>query len=181
MKAKLLALGLLAALLVSVGVSVSAPALSTRVEAAHAVAPSAAPSHTIVGKGRILFAFHAGLAFYAFHHYVWNRFKRHQFDPGAHFRKLHLVEAAIALVFTYHELKVALKDANGSNSPVLHKLVAPLNALVAKFTHTADQFNSGNFNSKDLTDLNNSTAAFSNQASHAGYQIAEVPVTVPGA
>lgn len=177
MKSKLIVIGLVLTLLVG-GM---APSFAGRAGAAYMTTPAVSPAQTHVAEGKIKFAFHAGLAFFAFHHYVYNRYKKHEFDAGAHFRKIHLVEAGIALLFTYHELKVALADANGSNSPVLHKLVSPLNALIAKYNGAVGRVNSGNVSGTDFQTLNSSTSAFSNQSSHAGYQITDVPVTVPGA
>lgn len=59
----------------------------------------------------VKFVLHAGLAFGAFHRYIYKPFKAGDFSGGILKHKLTLVKAGLAGLFAYHELKLALKDA----------------------------------------------------------------------
>ena len=126
MRPKFVMLGLLAALLLAV----AAPSCAGRTSAAAPAAPVATPARTraaILDKTRFLA--HAGAGFYAFHHFVWARYKNGGFSASDPHRKSNIVKAVIALAFAYHEFKVAYRIANNSNSKTLHALIAPLNRL----------------------------------------------------
>ena len=84
------------------------------------------------------FIFHAGLAFGAFHHFVYLPFKAGKFTHGSIFSKIkNYAEAGIAALFVYHEVKLALKDAQ--QNKVLKVLVSPLTAAVATASDTTRQ------------------------------------------
>jgi hypothetical protein len=72
------------------------------------------------------FLFHAGLAFGAFHRYIYKPFRNGGFSPPSQ-HKAAIVKAGLAALFAYHEAKIALRDAQAS--PILAKLVSPLTAL----------------------------------------------------
>ncbi len=92
---------------------------------------TASPGSASTTSGQVHFAktkfvLHAGLAFGAFHRYIYKPWRagdlRHPFS-----HKLTLIKAGLAGAFVYHELKLALHDAQ--SSPTLSKLVAPITAL----------------------------------------------------
>jgi len=72
------------------------------------------------------FLFHAGLAFGAFHRYIYKPFRHGGFSPPSQ-HKAAIVKAGLAALFAYHEAKIALRDAQAS--PTLSKLVSPLTAM----------------------------------------------------
>lgn len=72
------------------------------------------------------FLFHAGLAFGAFHRYIYKPFRNGGFSPPSQ-HKAAIVKAGLAALFAFHEAKIALRDAQAS--PILSKLVSPLTAL----------------------------------------------------
>ena len=86
------------------------------------------------GSGKIHFAttkfvLHAGLAFGAFHHFIYKPLQAGDFKhPLQH--KATLVKAGLAAVFAAHELKIAYKDAKASKP--LSKLAGSLDALATK-------------------------------------------------
>jgi hypothetical protein len=138
-KRRLLAAALVAALLTSVLAPSFAPATNAASPAARNHAHAA-----ILDKTR--FVLHMGFAYYAFHHFVYSRFHHkvvqsdgtvtyeNEFAKGYPHRTANLVKAAVAILFTVHELKVAYDIANKSHSATLHALVKPLNVLVAAVT-----------------------------------------------
>lgn len=71
---------------------------------------------------RTKFLLHAGLAFGAFHRYIYKPFLSGGFTPPLR-HKLAIVKAGAAALFAYHEIKIALIDAQ--SSALLSKLVSP--------------------------------------------------------
>ena len=134
---------------------------------------------TLFDKTRFLL--HAGAAFYAFHHFVYKRYKDGGFDANASGRKTNFVKAGVALLFAYHELKVSYGIANGSSSKTLHALVAPINGLLGLLDKERTKITNGNYDPKDLTNLNTSVTSLGDTASKAGYGISDVTIPVPGA
>lgn len=94
-------------------------------------ASSAAGSSTSTGGtsfAKTKFVFHAGLAFGAFHRWIYKPFKAGVFGkPLSH--KAAILKGVAAALFTYHELKLAYKDAQSSK--ILRPLVAPIGFVIA--------------------------------------------------
>src|ERR671937_2281271 len=124
MRQKFVLLGLLAALLLAV-VSPSLAGPTSAAAPAERVATSAQTHPAFLDKTRFLL--HAGAGFYAFHHFVWARYKSGGFSSSDPHQKSNIVKAGIALLFTWHEMKMAYDIANKSKSKTLQVLVAPLN------------------------------------------------------
>ena len=120
------------------------------------------------------FLLHMGFAYYAFHHFVYARYKSGGFASGASGRTGNFVKAALALVFTYHELKVSYDIANKSSSGVLHAVVSPLNALLGKVNNVHDQLKGNKLDASAMDDLNSSTSSLTSTAKSSGLAINEV-------
>ncbi len=137
--------------------------------------PSGTTTTGSVKLAKTKFVIHAGLAFGAFHRWIYKPIKagdlRH---PLSH--KLTTIKAALAAAFVYHELKLALKDAQ--SSPTLSKLVAPVTALQAKIHGLGSSVKSGDTSSieQQVSQANDSVTSISSQSSSAGQPITE---TVP--
>jgi hypothetical protein len=115
------------------------------------------------------FVLHAGLAFGAFHHFIWKPYKAGDFrHPTLH--KFTVVKAAVASAFVYHELKLALHDAQ--SSPTLAKLVSPITALDNRLHNLGNQVRSGSVGSS-LSQDNGSISSIEQQSSQAGQPIQE--------
>ncbi len=118
------------------------------------------------GSGKVHFAttkfvFHAGLAFGAFHHFIYKPLKAGDFaHPLQH--KAEVVKAGLAALFTYHELKIAIKDAQSSK--LLSKLVAPLDALGAKMNSLGSNLKHGHISTADITSANGDIDAITQQS-----------------
>jgi|GEM_PF-1384790 len=125
------------------------------------------------------FLLHMGFAYYAFHHFVYARYKSGGFASGASGRTGNFVKAALALLFTYHELKVSYGIANGSSSKTLKLIVSPLNALLGKVDNVHSQLAKGNVNTNDFTDLNNSVDSLGSTAKSNGLAINDVKPPLP--
>jgi hypothetical protein len=124
-----------------------------------------------VSHPKTKFVLHAGLAFGAFHHWIYKPAKAGDFaHPFLH--KLTLIKAALAGVFVYHELKLALHDAQAS--PTLAKLVSPITALDNKIHSLAAGIRSGNGSPAQVTQANGSIGSLGQLASHAGQPISDL-------
>ena len=124
----------------------------------------------------VKFVLHAGLAFGAFHRYLYKPFKAGAFSGGVFKHKLTVVKAGLAALFVYHEVKLAVKDAQAS--PKLSKLVAPLTALADKVKSLGSSVKSGKPDASSLSSANGDITSLSGLASAAGVS---VPDQVPSA
>jgi hypothetical protein len=113
------------------------------------------------------FVLHAGLAFGAFHRYIYKPFKAGQLHGFSH--KLTIIKAGLAGLFAYHELKLAIKDAQAS--PTLSKLVAPVTALGDKLKGVGSSVKSGNFDPSSIGSANGDITSLSGLAKQAGLSI----------
>ena len=91
---------------------------------------SAAGSQVRFAKTK--FVLHAGLAFGAFHRYIYKPFRTGKLGDGLFKNKAVKIKAALAAAFAYHELRLALNAARGSK--ILSKALAPLLALQTKLS-----------------------------------------------
>lgn len=98
------------------------------------------------------FLIHAGLAFGAFHRYIYKPFRNGGFTPPLR-HKAAIVKAGLAALFALHEARIALRDAQAS--PVLSKLVAPLTALQRRLAGLGGRLKSGSLDAGGI----NSTAS----------------------
>jgi hypothetical protein len=117
------------------------------------------------------FVLHAGLAFGAFHRYIYKPFKAGKLGGGLLKNKKAKLKAALAAAFAYHEVKIALKDARSSK--LLSKALAPLLALQTKLSSMRSGLKRG-----DTSQVNSANAAAgqaNSASSAAGQPIADQP------
>ena len=121
------------------------------------------------------FALHAGLAFGAFHHFIYKPYRAGSLSQGAPHRVFNIAKAAAAAAFTYHELKEARSDAEAS--PTLCHLVAPLDSLESRFSTLGQDITTGN--TANIGTANNNVSQLEQQSGSAGTPITEqVPPSV---
>jgi hypothetical protein len=122
------------------------------------------------------FALHAGLAFGAFHRYIYKPLKSGELkSPLSH--KLTLVKAVAAGAFTVHEIKLASEAAKGS--PTLSKFVAPLSALSAGIGTAVASAKSGHVDTNALESSKSSIESIKSDASKSGASVTESSPSVP--
>jgi hypothetical protein len=114
------------------------------------------------------FLLHAGLAFGAFHRYIYKPYKAGGFTPVSS-HKLAIVKAGAAGLFAYHEIKTALVDARSSST--LSKLVSPLTALEAKMSSLGSGLNSGKLDGSAISNANSSVSSIGSQSASSGASI----------
>jgi hypothetical protein len=168
-KKQLLVFGLVGALLIGA----LSPALAGSVSAAPAVQSHTQAHPALFDKTR--FVIHLGLAYFAFHHFVYNPYKAGSFKSGASHRTVSILKAGAALLVTYHELKVAYDIAKGSSSGVLRTLSKPMTGLIATANRVANKLKGGQYNDAEVKSTIDSANAFSRQATHNGISIKDCP------
>jgi hypothetical protein len=132
--------------------------------------PAPAQSAPAAAATTLKFVLHAGLAFGAFHHWIYKPLKSGQLTSGGLLHhKLALVKAGLAGLFAYHELQIAYADAQAS--PVLSRLLAPLNALGAKLAGLGSALRGGHVDPGAISAANGDVASLSSQAQQAGVTI----------
>jgi hypothetical protein len=116
------------------------------------------------------FVFHAGLAFGAFHHFIYNPYKAGNFKhPLSH--KAAVVKAGLAAAFVYHELKLAANDVKSSK--VLSTLFAPITLVANKIKGLGNPIKSGQDPGAAITGANSSLASIKSTAASNGQNITD--------
>lgn len=140
-------------------------------------AASQARAAAVCDTGKVHFAktkflFHMGLAFGAFHRYIYKPVASGAFRSGAPGRIKAGIKAALAAAFVWHELKIACKDAN--NSSVLKPLLTPISLVVTEFTALEQKLKGGNFSLGDLTSAGNAVNGLQQKSTSLGYPIKQI-------
>ena len=107
------------------------------------------------------FVAHLGIAYFAFHHWVWKPYQAGAFKSGANGRIKNMIKGGVALLVAVHEVDVARNIANKSSTATLKLLVKPINALYAAFGKVGSELKKGVLNVADLTNLNGLTGTIS--------------------
>lgn len=123
------------------------------------------PSHLASAK----FVLHAGLAFGAFHRYIYTPYKAGKFSGGLLHHKLATAKAALAAAFAYHETRLALDDAR--QTKVLRKLLSPLLALQTKLSALHDGLSHGNVDASAIQSTQSAAGTLDAQSAAAGERI----------
>jgi hypothetical protein len=132
---------------------------------------SSSSSSTHVHFAKTKFLFHAGLAFGAFHRYVYDPYKAGGFTPASS-HKVAIVKAGVAGLFAYHELKIALVDAQ--SSATLSKLVSPITALETKLHSLGTGLHSGKLDGAGISSANSAVSSLGSKSAGSGASIKDL-------
>jgi hypothetical protein len=139
------------------------------------VASVMSPSYAFLDKTR--FVGHLGVAYFCFHHWVLKPFQAGAFTTGSpQSRIIPIAKGGAALIFAYHEVKVADRIAKKSNSPLLQKLDAGLSTLESQFSTIGAKLKGGHFDPADIASLSTATGVEQAAATAAGSPIKDVSV-----
>lgn len=137
--------------------------------------PSGQPAGSSDRKVRLAktkFVLHAGLAFGAFHRYIYKPFRSGRFAGGGRVRKsVIVVKGAAAGLFAYHEVKLALTDAH--SSPLLSKLVSPLTALSSGLQGIAGKLKRGQASPTEIQQSNSQIDSVRQQSAASGAPVSD--------
>ncbi|HEY4897566.1 MAG TPA: hypothetical protein VII01_15960 [Solirubrobacteraceae bacterium] len=124
----------------------------------------------------VRFVAHAGLAFGAFHRYIYKPLLAGDFK-GLLRHKLAVVKATAAAAFIYHELKLASADTH--SSAALKSLVKPLNVLTTGFAAALAKLKAGKFNLAEIETANIAISSIEGVSKNSGAAIAEQVPSLP--
>jgi hypothetical protein len=125
------------------------------------------------------FVLHSGLAFGAFHRYIYKPYRAGKFRSGADGRTKALIKAGIAGAFAVHELKIARKDALASDTLRRH-LLPLIDKLSSKFALLTAALKKGSLNPTDLIAAEGALSALKGQAATDGVNIKDRSAPLPG-
>jgi hypothetical protein len=118
------------------------------------------------------FVLHMGLAFGAFHRYIYKPLRGGALRSGAPHRIKTLLKGAVAAAFIVHELRVAREDAASSNQ--LRPLLVKLDNLEARIRGLVPGLKSGSASSQAITGAANATNAVGSQSGSLGFGIHDI-------
>lgn len=140
-------------------------------------APASSPPAKKVHFAKTKFVLHAGLAFGAFHRYIYKPFRAGAFSrPLSH--KKALLKGAAAALFVVHEVKVARTDVQ--SSPLLSKLFSPLAALESKVTGLRTAFRGGRSDPAQINSANTDITNIGRQSATSGAPVRDLPTPALG-
>jgi hypothetical protein len=153
------------------------PAVSTSTSAQSSAtsgtqAAATCPTANTVPLAKTKFVVHTGLAFGAFHRYLYKPLKAGAFHKGAPGRIKAFVKAALAAAFIQHEVRLAIADVRAS--PALCKvLIAPLTALETQVSGAVERLKAGD--TSGVEQLNGVVGSLEGIAARNGVSIKEDP------
>ncbi|MGI8715770.1 MAG: hypothetical protein ACR2NR_21825 [Solirubrobacteraceae bacterium] len=114
------------------------------------------------------FLLHAGLAFGAFHRYIYKPFRAGDFKhPFLH--KLTLIKAGLSALFVEHELRIAATDVKSSK--ILRALFSPLTAVASRISSLKSSITGGSVGSSAIGGVQSQLSSISHVASTQGQSI----------
>jgi hypothetical protein len=118
------------------------------------------------------FVLHMGLAFGAFHRYIYKPIKTGAFKSGAPGRGKAFLKAAAAAAFIVHELRIAHDDALSSDQ--LRPLANKLDNLVSRITGLIPGFKGGSAALGDIGSAAGAVSALGGDTSALGVPITDI-------
>ena len=132
--------------------------------------PTQCPTSNTTSFAKAKFLLHTGLAFGAFHRYIYKPFRAGSFKSGAHGRVLAFVKAGTAALFVKREVRLASEDVK-ANPTLCKAIAAPLQAVGDTISGAVSSLKSGDISA--LTTLESTVTCLESKASSAGTTITE--------
>lgn len=128
------------------------------------------PTSNTVAFAKTKFVAHAGLAFGAFHRYLWKPLQAGTFRKGASGRFAAFVKGGLAALFVKREVRLAAEDAK-ANPTLCRAIAAPLAAVGDTVQAAFDKAKSGD--TSGLTSVNSAIGSVEDSSSRSGDAITE--------
>lgn len=133
-------------------------------------AAATCPTSNTTGFAKTKFVLHTGLAFGAFHRYLYKPFKAGTFQSGAHGRITAFIKAGASALFIKREVRLASEDVKAN--PTLCKLIAaPLQDLGDKISGAVSSLKGGD--ASGINGIEQTVQGVESKASSAGFPIQE--------
>jgi hypothetical protein len=123
------------------------------------------------------FVLHAGLAFGAFHRYIYKPLRAGALNSGARGRIKVLLKGAAAAIFAVHELRLAHDDALSSD--LLRPLTNKVDGLSSKLTGLVGGLKNGSINPAAILSASGATDALGSASSGLGVGIKDISSALP--
>ncbi|MUL49596.1 hypothetical protein FZI85_29495 [Mycobacterium sp. CBMA293] len=131
---------------------------------------STCPAQATTSFAKTKFVAHSGLAFGAFHRWLWKPFEAGTFKKGASGRMSAFIKGGLAALFVKREVRLATTDVQAD--PTLCKsIIAPLDKLGDTVQASFDKLKGGD--ASGLTDLNSSIGSIESTSQTDGVPIQE--------
>jgi uncharacterized protein YceK len=128
------------------------------------------PTSNTTNFAKTKFVLHTGLAFGAFHRYLYKPFRAGAFQSGAHGRLLAFGKAGAAALFIKREIRLASEDVKAN--PSLCKLVAaPMQDIADKISGAVSSLKSGDVSA--ITGIEQTVQSVEGKSASAGTTIQE--------
>ena len=145
--------------------STAGPAGSTT-----AAGSAGCPTSNTTTFAKTKFVLHSGLAFGAFHRYIYKPIKAGTFSSGAHGRISAFIKAGLAALFIKREVRLAYGDAK-ANPTLCKTIAAPLQAVGDKISGAVSSLRGGD--TTGVTGIQQSVQQAEANSSAAGTTINE--------
>lgn len=133
--------------------------------------PAACPTSNTKSFAKTKFVLHAGLAFGAFHRYLYKPFKAGTFTSGGTGRKILVIaKAGTAALFIKREIRLSIEDVK-ANPLLCGAIAAPLGSLSDTVSGAVSKLKSGDTSA--LTAAESAISAIETQAKTGGVAITE--------
>lgn len=130
------------------------------------------PTSNTTNFAKTKFVLHAGLAFGAFHRYIYKPFKAGSFQSGAHGRILALGKAGVSALFIKREVRLAAEDVK-ANPTLCKAIAAPLQDIGDHISDAVSSLKSGDVTA--ITGLEKTVQSIKGKAASSGNTIQEDP------
>lgn len=152
------------------GITASSPPLGTSTSQS-ATSSTACPTSNTTSFAKTKFVLHAGLAFGAFHRYIYKPLKAGTFTSGSKLSKVKVfAKAGLAALFIKREVRLTYEDAKAN--PTLCKVIAtPLQAIGNTISDAVARLKGGD--TSGITAVESSVQAVESKASSTGAAIQE--------
>jgi hypothetical protein len=128
------------------------------------------PDQATTSFAKTKFVAHSGLAFGAFHHWLWKPFEAGTFKSGASGRIGAFIKGGLAALFVKREIRLATTDVQAD--PTLCKaIIAPLDKVGDTVQAAFDKLKGGD--ASGITDLNSSIGGIESTSQTNGVAIQE--------
>ena len=130
------------------------------------------PTSNTTAFAKTKFVAHTGLAFGAFHRYLWKPYRAGTFSSGAHGRIIAFVKGGLAAALIAHEVHVASRDVQ-ANPTLCHLIAAPLAKVGDLVSSAVTKIKGGD--PSGLTAVNDMIGSVTNSSATQGVPIQEDP------
>lgn len=128
------------------------------------------PTSNTTSFAKTKFVLHAGLAFGAFHRYLYKPYKAATFSKGANGRLVAFAKAAAAALFIKREVRLASEDAQ-ANPTLCKAIVTPLQSIGDKIGGAVSSLKSGD--ASGITSVESAVQTVEGSAKNDGAPITE--------